>query len=48
MGKAYTMPRVARRSTSMFRSRYTALAPPVEDNFDVLSMALASESLATM
>jgi hypothetical protein len=26
------------------RSCYTALAPPAKDNFDILSMALASET----
>lgn len=27
----------------VWRSCYAALAPPAEDNFDILSMALASE-----
>jgi hypothetical protein len=36
--------RVARRSTSMLRACYTALAPPVKVNYDILSKALASES----
>jgi hypothetical protein len=37
--------RVARRSTSMFRSCCTALAPPADVNYDILSKALASEPL---
>ena len=45
---SYKLRRVARRSTSMFRSCCTALAPPLEDNFDILSMALASEPLPRM
>ncbi len=40
----YMPPRLARRSTSMFRSCYTALAPPAKENYDIVSMALASES----
>jgi hypothetical protein len=28
----------------MLRACYTALAPPAEDNFDIVSMALASET----
>lgn len=38
------LPLVARRCKSVFRSRYAALASPFEDNLDLLSMALGSES----